>query len=231
MYKTMSVTSDIDTVIFDLDGTLLDTLDDLTASVNYALAKSGLPERNRTEVRRFLGNGAEELMRSAIEGRLSDEQSDECIRIFKDYYKDHMNIKTKPYAGVMELIRKLLEKGYHLAIVSNKFDTAVKKLNENYFEGLFPVAIGESENVTRKPAPDTVIKALEELGSSKEKAIYVGDSEVDYLTAKNSGLPCVNVTWGFRDEELFKKLGSDYVIRNPMELLDILFLNGGVQFA
>ena len=218
----MAATDNIDTVIFDLDGTLLDTLDDLTDSVNYALSKCGLPARDRLEVRRFLGNGAEVLMRSSIEGRLTDEQSEDCIRIFKSYYKDHMDIKTKPYEGVMDLVRILLDKGYHLAIVSNKFDTAVKGLNEDYFEGLFPVAIGESENVARKPAPDTVLKALDELGSTKERAIYVGDSEVDYMTARNSGLPCVSVTWGFRDEELYKELGSDYVIRKPMELLDIL---------
>ena len=214
--------SKIDTIIFDLDGTLLDTLDDLTDSVNYALEKHGLPMRSRAEVRRFLGNGAEVLMNSAVDGRLSEDGSAKCIETFKNYYKEHMNYKTKPYDGVMELIHVLLKKGYKLAIVSNKFDAAVKGLNKEYFEGLFPVAIGESERVSRKPAPDTVLKALDELKSSCDRAIYVGDSEVDYKTARNSGLPCVSVTWGFRDEDLFVELGSDYIIHNPLQLLDLL---------
>ena len=151
----MRILTDIDTVIFDLDGTLLDTLDDLTDSVNYALAEYELPARDRMEIRRFLGNGAEVLMRSSIGGRLNDEQSAACIDIFKSYYREHMDCKTRPYDGVMDLVRRLIDLQYKLAIVSNKFDAAVKGLNKDYFEGLFPVAIGESENVMRKPAPDT----------------------------------------------------------------------------
>ena len=212
----------IDTIIFDLDGTLLDTLDDLTDSVNYALNEFDLPERSKPEIRRFLGNGAEMLMNCAIDGRLDEICTMKCVETFKEYYKEHMDCKTKPYNGIMDVVRELLKQGYHLAIVSNKFDAAVKGLNDDYFEGLFPVAIGEAENVARKPAPDTVLKALDELGSSKEKAIYVGDSEVDYMTAKNSDLPCVSVTWGFRDKELFEELGSDFVIEKPIQLFDVL---------
>ena len=211
-----------DTVIFDMDGTLLDTLDDLMDSVNYALSQFHLPARTREEVRAFLGNGAEVLIRSAIEDRLDDNSTKQCIDTFKNYYKEHMDCKTKPYDGVIELIRELTRRGYHLAIVSNKFDAAVKGLNKDYFEGLFPVAIGESDKVSKKPAPDTVDKALEELGCSKEKAIYVGDSEVDIMTARNSGLPCVSVTWGFRDEALLESLDTDYIIHAPMQLLDVL---------
>lgn len=211
-----------DTVIFDMDGTLLDTLDDLMDSVNYALSRFHLSARTREEVRAFLGNGAEVLIRSAIEDRLDDNSTKQCIDTFKNYYKEHMDCKTKPYDGVIELIRELTCRGYHLAIVSNKFDAAVKGLNKDYFDGLFPVAIGESSKVSKKPAPDTVNKALEELGCSKENAIYVGDSEVDVKTARNSGLPCVSVTWGFRDEALLNSLGTDYIIHTPMQLLDVL---------
>lgn len=210
------------TVIFDMDGTLLNTLDDLMDSVNYALSVFHLPPRSRKEIRQFLGNGAEVLMTSSIGGRLGEEEEKRCLLEFKQYYKEHMDCKTKPYDGVLELIRVLLSKGYHLAIVSNKFDAAVKGLNQDYFEGLFPVAIGESDTVARKPAPDTVLKALRELESVREQAIYVGDSEVDYMTARNSGLPCVSVTWGFRDRELLDTLGTDYIIDEPMQLVDIL---------
>lgn len=214
----------IDTIIFDLDGTLLDTLDDLTDSVNYALKCFALSSRSRMEVRRFLGNGAEVLMRSAIDGRLDEERTKACIDTFKEYYKAHMDNKTKPYDGIMELVRELISRGYHLAIVSNKFDAAVKGLNKDYFEGLFPVAIGESEKIARKPAPDTVNKALAELNSSRDRAVYVGDSEVDIMTARNSGLPCVSVTWGFRDKELYEELGVSYIIDRPMQLFDVLKL-------
>lgn len=218
----MADVSSIDTIIFDLDGTLLNTLDDLTDSVNYALECFDLPPRSRMEVRRFLGNGAEVLMRSAIDGSLDGERSKACLDTFKEYYKEHMDCKTRPYEGIMELIRKLINRGYRLAIVSNKFDAAVKGLNKDYFEGLFPVAIGESEKIARKPAPDTVNKALAELNSSRERAIYVGDSEVDIMTARNSQLPCVSVTWGFRDKELFEELGVSFIIDRPIQLLDVL---------
>lgn len=211
-----------DTVIFDMDGTLLDTLDDLTDSVNHALECYKLPKRNRMDIRQFLGNGAEVLMRLAIDERLSEDDILKCISEFKSYYKEHMDCKTKPYEGVMELIRELISKGYSIAIVSNKFDAAVKGLNIDYFEGLFPVAIGESEGISKKPAPDVVYKALDELHKDKEHAIYVGDSEVDIMTARNSGLPVVSVTWGFRDEDYLREMNADYIINEPMQLLDVL---------
>lgn len=211
-----------DTVIFDMDGTLLDTLEDLADSVNYAIGVFGLPSRSLSDVRRFLGNGAEVLVKSCIDGKLNAVDEKQCITIFKSYYKDHMDIKTKPYIGILDLVRELLAREYRIAIVSNKFDAAVKGLNSDYFEGLFPVAIGESEKVSKKPAPDCVIKALEELNSDLKRAIYVGDSEVDIMTARNSGLPCVSVTWGFRDEEFLKNIGTDYIIHEPKQLLDVI---------
>lgn len=211
-----------DTIIFDLDGTLLDTLEDLKDSVNYALDAFNLPERSLREVRSFVGNGVEVLMEKAIAGAVSKEEEEKCLSLFKEHYSRNMNNKTKPYNGILNLIKSLRERNYHIAIVSNKFDSAVKELNEIYFEGMFPVAIGSSETVAKKPAPDSVFEALRYLGVSKESAIYVGDSDVDVMTAKNSGLPCVGVTWGFRDEELLREMGAAFIIHTPEQLFDIL---------
>lgn len=211
-----------DTIIFDLDGTLLDTLEDLKDSVNYALDAFNLPERSLREVRSFVGNGVEVLMEKAIAGAVSKEEEEKCLSLFKEHYSRNMNNKTKPYNGILNLIKSLRERNYHIAIVSNKFDSAVKELNEIYFEGMFPVAIGSSETVAKKPAPDSVFEALRYLGVSKESAIYVGDSDVDVMTAKNSGLPCVGVTWGFRDEELLREMGAAFIIHTLEQLFDIL---------
>lgn len=212
----------IDTVIFDLDGTLLDTLEDLTDSVNYALSQMGLPMRHISEIRRFVGNGVEKLIERAVECRLSKEEEQRCLEIFKQYYREHMNDKTKPYDGMLELVKQLIEKQYRVAIVSNKFDVAVKELNVSYFEGVFPVAIGASERIAKKPAPDSVYAALQQLKSEKSNAIYVGDSDVDVLTAHNAGIPCVGVTWGFRDEELLLSMGAEYIIHKPEDLFGVL---------
>lgn len=211
-----------DTVIFDLDGTLLNTLEDLADSTNYAMRAFGLKERSINEVRNFVGNGVDVLIERAVEGAIPKEQELECLDVFKQHYSKNMDNKTKPYDGVMDVIKELLKRGYHIAIVSNKFDAAVKGLNVDYFEGLFPVAIGASDTVAKKPAPDSVIKALQELHSDRERAVYVGDSDVDIMTARNSGLPCISVTWGFRDEELQRSMGTDYIIHKPEELLDVL---------
>lgn len=211
-----------DTVIFDLDGTLLNTLEDLADSTNYAMRAFGLKERSINEVRNFVGNGVDVLIERAVEGAIPKEQELECLDVFKQHYSKNMDNKTKPYDGIMNVIKELLKRGYHIAIVSNKFDAAVKGLNVDYFEGLFPVAIGASDTVAKKPAPDSVIKALQELHSDKERAVYVGDSDVDIMTARNSGLPCISVTWGFRDEELQRSMGTDYIIHKPEELLDVL---------
>lgn len=211
-----------DTVIFDLDGTLLNTLEDLADSTNYAMRAFGLKERSINEVRNFVGNGVDVLIERAVEGAIPKEQELKCLDVFKQHYSKNMDNKTKPYDGIMDVIKELLKRGYHIAIVSNKFDAAVKGLNVDYFEGLFPVAIGASDTVAKKPAPDSVIKALQELHSDKERAVYVGDSDVDIMTARNSGLPCISVTWGFRDEELQRSMGTDYIIHKPEELLDVL---------
>lgn len=197
-----------ETVIFDLDGTLLNTLEDLADAVNYALREMGMPERTLEEVRSFVGNGVRRLMELSVPDGFDNPAFEETFAKFREYYGVHCNDKTRAYDGVLELIRELKKEGYALAIVSNKLDSAVKELSEIYFEGIIKVAIGEKEGVAKKPAPDTVYAALRELGMPAETAVYVGDSEVDVMTAKNSKLPCISVLWGFRDEAFLRECGA-----------------------
>lgn len=211
-----------DTVIFDLDGTLLNTLDDLANSVNYALKLNNFPCREMDEVRRFVGNGVGRLMKLSVPYGCSNDKYEKCLADFRKYYSANMQNKTCAYQGIMELLKELYDKNYKMAIVSNKFDEAVKELNKVYFEKYIKAAIGESENVSKKPAPDTVFKALSELGSDAKNTVYVGDSEVDVMTAKNSGVKCVGVTWGFRDIEVLEQEGADFIIDTPHELLNIV---------
>lgn len=212
----------ITTVIFDLDGTLLYTLDDLKNSVNFALRMHGLPERTLSEVRKFVGNGVELLIHRAVDGAFSESEEAHCLETFKQHYAKNMNKLTKPYKGILELVSNLLKLNYHIAIVSNKFDSAVKQLNVQYFDGMFPVAIGASDLVAKKPAPDSVYAALSELGVTKDQAVYVGDSEVDVLTAANAGIPCIGVTWGFRDASVLETMGVWRMIDSPWQLLEVL---------
>jgi phosphoglycolate phosphatase len=209
-----------DTVIFDLDGTLLNTLDDLADSVNYIMKQYGFPERSVAEVRSFVGNGVARLIERCIPDGKANPQFEECLTGYRRHYSDNMLNKTCPYEGIMDLLAQFSQDNFKLAIVSNKYDSAVKALNKIYFEKYIKVAIGESEAIAGKPAPDTVFKALEELGSAAERAVYVGDSEVDVLTAKNSGLVCAGVTWGFRDREALT--GADFIIDKPLEILRII---------
>ena len=213
-----------DTVVFDLDGTLLDTLDDLTGSVQYALARMGYPSRTRDEVRSFVGNGIAVLINKAVPAGTEEEKIQETLEIFKKHYADHCNDKTGPYPGIEDLINALQEKNIKMAIVSNKADFATKELAQIYFKGRIPVAIGEkeSEGIRKKPAPDTVYKSLELLGSKIEDAVYVGDSEVDIATAKNAGMDLILCSWGFRDVDYLKSLGGDVIIDQPEEILSII---------
>lgn len=211
-----------DTVIFDLDGTLLDTLEDLKDAVNHALACCGMPERSLEEIRRFVGNGIRNLMRRAVPHGEDNPEFEQAFAEFQNYYKLHCNDKTKPYPGVPQMLEELKEKGYHLAIVSNKADFAVKELQEIYFREAIEAAIGEREGVARKPAKDTVMQALCELGVTAESAIYVGDSDVDVMTAKNAGIPCISVTWGFRDREFLKEHGAVLFADDTKELLHLI---------
>lgn len=211
-----------ETVIFDMDGTLLDTLEDLTDAVNYALCAMGMPQRTIEEVRSFVGNGVKRLLELAVPGGLENPLFEGTFAVFKDYYALHSSDKTKAYEGVVELLRELKEEGYAIAIVSNKLDARVKELSEEFFEGSVSVAIGELDGIAKKPAPDMVYRALEELHMPAETAVYVGDSEVDLLTAKNSGLPCISVLWGFRDEDFLKECGATWLAHTPQEIKKFL---------
>lgn len=210
------------TVIFDLDGTLLDTLDDLMNSVNYALLKFGFPARSKEEIRRFVGNGVGKLIKRAVPAGTDEQTEGECLDVFRKHYSEHKQDLTAPYDGVVPVLLKLKEAGIKTAVVSNKFDAAVKELCKPFFGDLIPVSIGERENVRRKPAPDSVFEALKELGENAESAIYVGDSDTDVETAKNAGLPCIGVTWGFRDRDVLEKAGAEFIISNASEILNIV---------
>lgn len=213
---------DAEAIIFDLDGTLLNTLEDLTDSVNAALVKYNMPIRSQEEVKNFVGKGLRNLMKKAIPQGEEHPQFEEILLFFMDYYKSHCNLKTAPYEGVLELLKELKGRGIQMAIVSNKFDAGVKELNEEYFAQYIETAIGEKEGIRRKPAPDSVDEAIRILGVEKKHAVYVGDSDVDILTAKNAEIRCISVTWGFRDEEFLLKHGAGNVISRPLELLEYL---------
>ena len=211
-----------DTVIFDLDGTLLNTLEDLADAVNFVMRANRYPERTIEEVRCFVGNGIRRLMEQAVPEHVIGEEFERVFEEFKNYYTEHCQIKTCAYEGIMPLLSCLYEKGYAMAIVSNKNHAAVCELNNIYFKEFIKVAIGQKDGIRKKPAPDTVIQALKELGKDKEKAIYVGDSEVDFATAKNSGMDCALVTWGFRTVEELAEFSPTAFIDKPEELLGVL---------
>ena len=212
------------TVIFDLDGTLLDTLDDLTAGVNYCMKKYGGPVYSREEIREKVGNGIYVLMEKSLPGGRSNPHYADCMRDFPVYYREHRKDRTKPYDGICEMLEELKVKNYKMAIVSNKFDAAVKSLNTDFFSAWIPVAIGESAGVQKKPAPDTVFAAMRELGSAPENCIYVGDSDVDLQTAQNAGLAYILVSWGFRDREFLIAAGAapERIVSNVRELKQML---------
>ena len=211
-----------DTVIFDLDGTLLNTLEDLADAVNFVMRANQYPERTIEEVRHFVGNGIRRLMEQAVPEHVIGEEFERVFEEFKKYYTEHCQNKTCAYEGIMPLLGCLYEKGYAMAIVSNKNHAAVCELNDIYFKEYITVAIGQKDGIRKKPAPDTVIQALKELGKDKEKAIYVGDSEVDFATAKNSGMDCALATWGFRTVEELAEFSPTAFIDKPEELLGVL---------
>ena len=208
--------------IFDLDGTILNTLEDLADSTNYALSVHNMPGRTIDEVRRFVGNGIHKLIERAVPQGSTDEQIERVFATFKEYYKEHCAVKTRPYDEIMELLKTLREKGVLTAVVSNKGDFAVQILCKDYFPGLFDFAVGEREGIRRKPAPDSVLAVLEQFHISKEDAVYIGDSEVDIQTAENAGMKEIAVTWGFRSEDFLKENGADCLVHTPEELLEKL---------
>ncbi|MBE6748566.1 MAG: HAD family hydrolase [Ruminococcaceae bacterium] len=209
-------------VIFDLDGTLLDTLEDLKNSVNFALSQGGYNERTLDEVREFVGNGIENLMRKAVPVGISEEEFTKCFASFKEHYKIHSEDNTKEYDGITDMLRVLKQNGFLLAVVSNKADFAVETLCNKYFQGLLDVAVGEREGIKRKPCPDSVNEVTRILGVSKENCYYVGDSDVDVKTAHNAEMKCIACTWGFRSRSVLESEKPEYIIDNVNEILEIV---------
>lgn len=207
-----------DTIIFDLDGTLLNTLDDLADSTNYSLRKCGFPERSIDEIRSFVGNGVRLLIERAVPENTPEKDTDACFGIFTAHYDKNMENKTRPYDGIIEMLALVKQNGFKTAVVSNKYDSAVKKLVSERFGGFIDAAVGESGTVRKKPAPDGVDYALACLKSERQNAVYVGDSDVDALTARNSRMRFIGVTWGFRDRALLESMGADCVIDRPAQI-------------
>lgn len=209
-------------VLFDLDGTLLDTLADLTEAVNAVLSKFHYPKKTALQVRRVLGNGLEQTLRLSLPPHVTKTQFQEMFLYFRKYYIAHCNVATKPYDGIPELLEGLQRRGIKMAIVSNKTQPAVKELARLYFPDTISTAIGESPLVKRKPAPDTVLAALKELNVDPQEAMYVGDSEVDKETADRAGLDCILVSWGFRDREDLAALNPAFLVDRPEEIAKLV---------
>lgn len=206
--------------VFDMDGTILNTLEDLMDSTNFALKNNGLKERSLEEIRFFVGNGIQKLIERAVPQGTSKEVFEKVFADFKSHYKIHCADKTSYYDGIPSVIQTLRKMGVKTAVVSNKADFAVQELVEVYFKGLFDVALGEKTGVSKKPSPDMVNAALSVLGVEKESAFYIGDSDVDFETAKNSSLDFIGVSWGFRGRKFLENLGAKNIIDSPEELLN-----------
>lgn len=209
-------------VIFDMDGTILNTLEDLADSLNYVLQKHNYPKRSLEEVRNFVGNGIRKLVERGVPVKLDHMKLDQLCEEHKEYYRVHCSNKTKPYNGILELLGKLRKAGMKTAVVSNKADYAVQVLCEQYFDGLFDVAVGEKPSVPKKPAPDSVYEVLKKLQTAKEKAVYIGDSDVDIATAQNAGMDSILVDWGFRDRVFLKENAAETIVSTPSEIATLV---------
>lgn len=210
------------TLLFDLDGTLLDTLQDLHASVNYVLRKHHFPLRTLDEVRNFVGNGARRLMLLAVPNAEADPNFETYMADFNAYYPLHCNDRTVPYPDLLPVLQQLKQSGRQMAVISNKPNYGVQALTQLYFADLMSAAIGESAGIRRKPAPDTVLQAISALGADPSGCVYIGDSDVDIETARNAGLPCISVTWGFRSRSFLLEHGATCCIDRPQELLQLV---------
>ncbi len=203
--------------IFDLDGTILNTLDDLADSVNYVLAEHGFPQHTKDEVRMMVGNGIYLLIKRALPEGTDSAVIDKVFADFNSYYKQHSADKTKPYDDILEMLDTLKQNGVKLAVVSNKADYAVQDLCVKYFDGMFDAAVGEKQGVPKKPAPDSVNAILDKLSVERNKSVYIGDSEVDIETAKNAEMACIAVDWGFRDRKMLEECGAELIVSSPKE--------------
>lgn len=208
--------------IFDMDGTILDTLDDLTDSINYSLKTNQFPTRTKDEVRRFVGNGLLKLAERSVPENSSQEDIERVYHTLIPWYQKHCQDKTAPYPGIWELMENIHSAGMKIAVVSNKADAAVQELCRRYFDGLIDFAAGEREGIRKKPAPDSVLTAMEALHTKSDLAVYIGDSEVDIMTAKNAGIDCLTVTWGFRDREFLIEKGATTFADTAKELEKLL---------
>ena len=209
-------------IIFDLDGTLTDTLEDLFLSVNHALRSCSLPERSLDEVRKFVGNGVRKLIERSVPEGTKSTVLEKCFEAFRAHYVIHCQDHTCLYPGIATLLMTLHARGYRMAVVSNKLQTGVDELARTFFKGVIDVAIGEQQGIPRKPEPDMVEAALRQLCVSKEEAIYVGDSDVDLQTASNAGLPCISVLWGFRSRDFLVAHGATILAEKPQDVLTLV---------
>ena len=214
--------SKVETVVFDMDGTILNTIDDIAGAVNYILGKYELPLRTVEEVKGFVGNGLKRTLLLSVPEGCSEDFVDSIFDEFAEYYKNHSNIYTQPYDGIVDALKELKRRGYKLAVVSNKRHEAVVKLCDTFYSGLFDEMLGETEGIKRKPAPDMVNLVLDRLKSDKSRSVYVGDSDVDIKTANNSGLNGIYVSWGFRSKEFLISEGAECIVNTPEQLLEIL---------
>lgn len=209
-------------IVFDLDGTLLNTLEDLCDSTNFALEKCGFPKRTLGEVRRFVGNGIRKLIERAVPESAEAPAITECYEIFCEHYKGNMENKTAEYEGVSDMLRALYEAGYKMAIVTNKADFAAQALCKSLFGEYVKTVVGSVDSRPNKPAPDGVYYALRQMGVEKSEAVFVGDSEVDMETAKNAEIDAVGVLWGFRDLADLQKAGVKMTVKDTKELKNLL---------
>ncbi|MCQ2418773.1 MAG: HAD-IA family hydrolase [Clostridia bacterium] len=211
-----------DAIIWDMDGTLLYTLEDLQTAVNHVLRQYELPERSLEQICAAVGNGVVKLMELSVPDGKDDPRFPQMMEEFTAYYEKHCTEKTRPYDGVIPVMKELRAQGIKMAVASNKPAYGVKALSDLYFEGLLDVAMGVSESLRRKPAPDMVWKAIEQLGLTRERSVYIGDSDVDFATAKNAGLDCISVLWGFRDEAFLRGIGASTFAKTPADLLELM---------
>lgn len=208
--------------VFDMDGTILNTLDDLTDATNHALKAFGYPEHSIEEVRFFVGNGIAKLIERATPAGTSEEERAKVRAEFMAYYKDHSADKTGPYPGITDLLKRLRAAGVKTAVVSNKPDPAVRDLCKTYYDGLFDAAVGDMEGQAVKPAPDMCLKVFKELGMGPENAVYIGDSDTDIQTARNAGLDEILVSWGFRGRQFLTEHGAKNICDTPDEVYDVI---------
>lgn len=209
-------------IIFDMDGTILDSLEDLHRCLNYSLEMSGLAERSLEEVRRFVGNGIRKLVERGVPEGTPPQVVDKVFADYKVYYKEHCTDHTRPYDGIQGLLSELRRRGFKTAVVSNKADFAVQDLVVRFFDGLFDVAVGDREGFHKKPSPDSVYEVLNRLGLQKEDAVYIGDSEVDVATARNAGVDGITVEWGFRDRDFLQEQGARVFASRPEDILKLV---------